>query len=541
MDALGNDRTPTRSNLMRFCRLSTIFLLAVSILGCGKKEPRADIVIINGAEPQSLDPAIITGQPDGRAAGALFEGLTRLNPKTATAEPAIAERWDVSTNGKLYTFHLRKNAKWSTGAPITSEDFIYSWRRVVDPLTASEYAGQLFFVQNAEEISMGKIKDLSQLGVRAIDTHTLRVELNAPCPFFLDLCAFRTLSVVPRAAIEKHGDRWLLTPPVPTSGPYALESWRIRDKIRIRKNPYYWDAANVQNEIIDLLPIDQQTTALSLYTTGQVDIIWDKGLVPNELLDVLRNRPDMHTFDYLGTEFIRYNVTKKPFDDPRVRKALALAIDKQRLVDKITKGGEKIASSYTPPGTAHYLPPAGLGHDPSLAKKLLAEAGFPNGKGFPNFIYLTSNTKTSVQLAVEIQEMWQRELGIHCEIAQKEWKVYLTDQSELNYDVSRSGWVGDYNDPNTFLDMFMSNNGNNRTGWKNPRYDQLMRDANQITDLNRRAEMLRDAETLLVHDDLPIIPLFFRTGVNFFDPAKFEGIYFNLLDEHPLWPIRRKR
>ena len=541
MHAPGKILLPTRAKRMPFFGVCAALILAVHFLGCSKIEPRADIVIINGAEPQSLDPAIITGQPDGRAAGALFEGLTRLNPKTASAEPAIAKSWDISTNGKVYIFHLRTNAAWSTGSPITSEDFVYSWRRVIDPLTASEYAGQLFFVQNAEDINMGKLKDLSQLGVQTIGPHTLRVELNAPCPFFLDLCAFRTLSVVPRTAIIKHGDRWLLTPPVPTSGPYTLESWRIRDKIRVRKNPYYWDATNVQNNVIDLLPIDQQTTALSLYMTGKVDIIWDKGLVPNELFDALRSRPDMHTFDYLGTEFIRFNVTKKPFDDPRVRKALALVIDKQRLVDKITKGSEKIASSYTPPGTANFLPPTGLGHDPTLGKKLLADAGFPNGKGFPNFIYLTSNSKTSVQLAVEVQEMWQRELGIHCEIAQKEWKVYLTDQSGLNYDVSRSGWVGDYNDPNTFLDMFMSNNGNNRTGWNNPRYDQLMRDANQITDLKRRAEMLREAETLLVHDDLPIIPLFFRTGVNFFDPAKFTGIYFNLLDEHPLWPISRKR
>lgn len=510
------------------------------LAGCVRREAPADIVILNGAEPESLDPAIITGQPDHRIVMSLFEGLTRLTPDKAVPEPALAERWEISPDGRIYTFHLRSNLVWSTGDPIRAEDVVYSWRRAVDPATASDYAGQLFFVKNAEAINTGKLKDLTQLGIHALDDHSVRVELVAPTPFFLDLCAFQTLAVVPRRAIEKHGDRWLMKPPVPTSGPYTLDFWRIHDKIRLRKNPLHWDAAHIQNTVVDFLPIDNATTALTLYETGQADVIWDKNLVPNELLDVLQHRPDFHNFDYLGTYFVRFNVTRKPFNDVRVRKALALCLDKRRIVEKITRGGEKVASCLTPPGTANYEPPEGLGHDPELARRLLAEAGFPGGQGFPTFNYLYNTAELHKQVAIEMQQMWKRELGINMELRQTEWKVYLAAQSQLDYDTSRSSWVGDYNDPNTFLDMFMSNNGNNRTGWKNPQYDELMRQANTLTDRTRRAKLLRQAETLLVKEDAPIAPLFFYVGVNIFDPRKIEGIYFNILDEHPAYAIRKK-
>jgi oligopeptide transport system substrate-binding protein len=517
--------------------LTAVFSLVVT--GCTHSEPRADLVIINGAEPESLDPAIVTGQPDGRVAGALFEGLTRLDPIHATPQPALAERWEVSQDGTVYTFYLRTNAAWSTGEPITADDVVYSWRRVADPATASDYSGQLYFVKNAEAINAGKLKDLTQLGVHAADPHTLRVELVAPTPFFLDLCAFRTLAVVPRKWIERHGDHWLMEQPLPVSGPYMLEFWRIRDRIRVRKNPRHWDAANVRNRVVDLLPIDNATTALTLFLSGQADIVWDKNLIPTELVDVLRQRPDFHTFDYLGTYFIRFNLTRKPFDDARVRKALSLVIDKQRIVEKITKAGEKPASCLTPPGTANYEPPEGTRYDPGLARKLLSEAGFPGGKGFPAFHYLYNTAELHKQIAVELQQMWKQELGIEMEPRQTEWKVYLAAQSQLDYDTSRSSWIGDYNDANTFLDMFMSNNGNNRTGWKNPLYDELVRTANATRDKSRRAQLLREAETLLVREDMPIVPLFFYVGLNFWNPQKIDGVYNNLLDEHPIYAIRK--
>ncbi len=499
------------------------------------------MIIVNGAEPESLDPAIITGQPDARVVLSLFEGLTRYDPRTGKGIAGLAERWDISPNGQVYTFHLRSNIVWSTGEPITAHDFVYSWLRALDPYTASDYAGQLFFLENAEEYNSGQLKDPSLVGVHAVDEHTLRVNLKTPCLFFLDLCAFQTLAVVPRKAIDAYGDRWIMRRPLPVSGAYLLEDWRIHDKIRIRKNPRYWDAANTRNEIVDILPVDSASIAMNLYLTGQADIIWDKSVLPTELLDVLIKRPDCHSFPFLGNYFVRMNLTRKPLDDVRVRKALALSIDKSHLVERICRAGEKPATHFTPDGIAHYAPPTGLGYDPDHARQLLSEAGYRDGRNFPVLEYMFNSSRQNEQIAIELQGMWRKELGIRVELRQVEWKVYLVAQSGLDYDLSRSSWIADYNDPNTFLDMWTSHNGNNRTGWKNPDYDKLLQQANSQTDIDQRARLLAEAETLLVREALPVLPLFYYVGIVFFDERTIDGIYPNVIDEHPIAAIARLR
>jgi oligopeptide transport system substrate-binding protein len=519
-------------------------VLCVPLTGCVPAEQRADITILNGAEPVSLDPAIIVGQADMRVVQGLFEGLTRLDPKTSRPIPGLAERWEISPDGKIYTFHLRTNLLWSTGEPIRADDIVYSWLRALNPATASEYAGQLFYLKNAEDFSAGKIKDPALVGVHAVDPFTIRVELNHPTAFFLDLCAFPTLYVVPRQAIEKYGDRWLKAKPLPSSGPYELVYWHLNDKVRLKKNPRYWDAANTQSDIIDILPVGSANVAINLYEHAEADVVWDAQLIPSELLDVLLKRPDFHTFNYLGTYFVRFNVTKKPFDDPRVRKALALAVDKKRIVEKITKGGEQTASHLVPGGTANYDSPDGLDYNPVLARKLLAEAGYPDGKKFPQFQYLFNasaggGSKIHEKVAVELQQMWRDELGINMELRQTEWTAYLSAQTQLDFDLSRSSWIGDYDDAQTFLGMFTSNDGNNRTGWKNPGYDELIRKANDEPDLQARGKLFQQAETILVRDELPIIPLYFYVGINYFDTNKIQGIYPNILDNHPLQYIRK--
>lgn len=539
-------RKARRAYLLRPSCLAVLFLLSLLSTGCLSREPKPDFVILNGAEPESLDPAIVTGQPDMRVASALFEGLTRTDPKSGSPIPSLAETWELSADKCTYTFHLRPNVRWSTGDPITAADVLYSWQRTLAPATASDYAGQLFYLKNAEAFNQGQLKDPFQLGVQTLDPHTLRVELTHPTAFFLDLCALPALAVVPRQTIEKYGDRWLTARPLPVSGAYQLDFWRLNDKIRLRKNPYYWEAPNTQNNLVDILPVGLPTAALDLYLTGAADIVWDKELVPSELIDTLLQRPDFHPFDYLATYFIRFNVTRKPFTDPRVRRALALAIDKRRIVEKITKAGEKIASHLTPPGIPHYHPPQGLGYDPDAARRILAEAGYPGGRGFPSFHYMFNaaaggSAKTHQKIGVEIQQMWQRELGIHVELRQVENKVMLASQSALDYDSSRSSWVGDYNDPNTFLDLFMSHNGNNRTGWQNPRYDQLLEEANAQTDPAAREKLLQAAESILVRDELPIVPLFFYRGVSYYDSTKITGIYPNLIDQHPINAIHKSQ
>jgi oligopeptide transport system substrate-binding protein len=529
-----------------FCRARLLFISCGGLLfltflaGCTQREPPADLTIINNAEPESLDPAIITGQPEFRIVIGLFEGLTRLDPKTARAIPGLAENWQISPDGKIYTFHLRTNLVWSTGEPICADDVVYSWIRSLSPATASDYAGQLFYLKNGEDFNAGKIKDPSLVGIHAPDPFTVRVELNHPTTFFLDLITAPIFSVVPRQTIEKYGDRWLMAKPLPVSGAYGLAAWRLNDKVRLKKNPLYWDATNTQSEIIDLLPVGSPHAALNLYEHGQADIVWDKELIPSELLDVLLKRADFHTFDYLGSYFIRINVTKKPFDDPRVRRALSLAVDRERIVRKITRAGETPAFHLVPDGTANYLPPEDDSYNPVLARKLLAEAGYPGGENFPRFEYMFNapagggGGKIHENIAIELQQMWRNELGIQMDLRQLEWTVYLSAQSQLDYQLSRASWVGDYNDPQTFLGMFTSNDGNNRTGWKNPQYDSLIEKANEQADLPAREKLFQQAETMLTRDEMPIIPLYFYVGINYFDTNKITGIYQNILDDHPL-------
>jgi oligopeptide transport system substrate-binding protein len=521
--------------VFRCWRVAWVLLL---LMGCTGSERKADLVIINGPDPETLDPALATGIEDLRVVAALFEGLTRNDPVTSRAIPGLAERWEISPDGCVYTFHLRDNLMWSPGDPITADDVVYSWLRALNPLTAAEYAGQLFYVKNGEAYLNGKIKDPGRVGVHALDLKTVRVELNHPTPFFLDLCAFQTLAVVPRKLIDKYGEDWMRARPLPTSGPYLLDQWRLNDKIRLVKNPYYWDAAHTRSAIIDLLPISAPGTALNLYQTGDADIIWDRDNVPYELTDLLSKRPDYHTFKYLGTYFIRCNTTRPPFNDVRVRKAFALAIDKRRLTERVLRDGEQPADHLVPDGTANYDPALGLGCAPAEGRRLLAEAGYPGGKGFPPVDYLFDSSsgggKIHQKMGVEMQHMWEEQLGVHVELKQMEKRVYLAAQSSLDYDLTRSTWVGDYDDPNTFLDLFRGNNGNNRTGWKNARYDELMDRANQEVDLRKRALLLKQAETILVRDEAVIIPIYFFAGFNYYDPAKVKGIFSNMLDEHPM-------
>lgn len=515
------------------------------LAGCLHPEPPPDLVIVNGAEPESLDPAIVTGVAEMRITKALFEGLLRLNSQTARPEPALAEQWVMSPDRKVYTFYLRINLSWSTGEPITTADVVYSWRRALDPATAADYAGQLFCIRNAEPYYLGRIKDPDQLGIRALDPFTLRIELEYPLAFFPDLCCFPTLAVVPRQTCARFGDRWLSARPLPSSGAYQLDSWRLNDRVRLRRNPRYWDNARTRNELVDLLPISSPNTALNLYETGVADIVWDKDLVPTELLDILLKRPDFHTYPYLGASFYRFNVTRAPLNDPRVRRAFGLATDRQRLVSKLTRAGEKPIAHLVPDGVANYESPPGLAYNPHEARRLLAAAGFPEGRGFPRLQYAYyaaagGGSQMPGKIAIELQQMWQETLGIAVELRQIERKVFFSAQSRLDFDLSASSWIGDYNDANTFLDLFTSHSGNNRTGWKNARYDGLIREANSEVDATRRAALFREAESLLVEKDVPIVPLYSYVGFNYFDPQKIEGLSQNLLDEHPIQLIHRR-
>lgn len=520
-------------------RLAACALLLAA--GCSRSEPRAEFVLDNGAEPETLDPAYMTGQLEGRLAYALFEGLTSYTA-AGLPQPGVAERWDISPDQLTYTFHLRADARWSDGARVTAGDFARSWRRVLTPATGSPYAYQLWCVKNGKRFNEGALADFAEVGVRARDDSTLEVTLQESTPYFLDLCANKTLLPVPGPAVERWGDAWIKPGHIVGNGAFLLETWRLNDRIRLRKNPSYWNRAQVRLASVDVLPISQPNVALNFFASGAVDLLMDKGLMPVTLMGELRRKPYFHAAPFLGNMFLRFNCARPPFADPRVRQAFALVMDKRLITEKITRAGEIPADSLVPPGTAGYQPPAtALKHDPARARALLAAAGYPGGAGFPAVSFLYNDYDVNRYIGVELQAMVARDLGVQISLRPQENKVYLKTLSTLDYDFARSSWIGDYNDPNTFLDMWLAGGGNNRTGWSNPAYDALIAQAAREPEQERRFDLFRRAEHLLISEETVICPLYYYVGIQLYDGTKWGGIEPNVIDEHPIKAIYRKR
>jgi len=522
---------------MRLCLLATTLLLAA----CGASRERADLVFINGAEPQSIDPSLVTDQVGMRIASALFEGLCRID-EAGHSQPGMAEKWEVSADAKTYTFHLRPGIVWSNGDPVTAMDFVDSWKRVLTPATGADYASQLFIVRGAREFYDGdKHDDFSSVGAAAVDTQTLRVDLVNPTPYFIDLCSFATLSPVHLPTIATHGTAWARPGRIVCNGAYLLEDWRLDERILLRKNPRYWDAANVGMKTVEVLPVSEPNTAVNYFLTGQADLIMDKGMVPVALAGKLKEQPWFHTGPFLGSWFVRFNTTKPPFNDARVRKAFSLAIDRRRITEKVTQMGETGAWSLTPPGTGRdYQPPEGPGFHPEEARRLLAEAGYPGGRGLPLVDYLYFPKPVELSIAVELQAMWQEHLGVTVNLSKQEWKIYLDSMNKLEYSLCRSSWVGDYNDPNTFMEMFTGSSGNNRTGWQSAAYDKLIADAAAEADVAKRNTLFQTAERMLISDEAVILPGYYYVGVQFYHADRLQGVQANLIDDHPFRAMRWK-
>ena len=526
-----------RSLPFRFTSLRLVTAVcALALSACGDRTTApADLVFINGAEVGSLDPAQVSAQVDGRVVTSLFEGLMRYNSQ-GRAEPGVSLEPSVSPDGLTYTFPFRDTARWSNGEPVTSRDFMLSWNRFLRPATAADYASIFYCIKNAEAYNTGTITDFNEVGVKAPDDRTLVVTLENPVPYFKDLIAFMAFCPIHVPTFEKLGATYFKPGQLVGNGPYQLKEWRLNDRIRLERNPTYWDAANVKMASVDVLPIDNPSTAVNLFLTGGSDLMMDKGLIPNALADELRKKPYFHHKPFLATWFIRFNAKRKPYDDPRVRKALTLVLDRDRIVNAVTRLGEVPAFTITPPGTGdNYQPPAGLHPDITEAKRLLAAAGFPDGRGFPvlSFLY-PSKFPSDRGIAVELQSMWQRHLGITVALTSEEYKTYLDSQKKVDYDVCRSSWVGDYNDPNTFLDMFLTTSGNNRTGWSSAAYDALIALAAAEADATKRYAILKQAETQLIETECVIAPVYHYVGVQFYQPEFLGGVEANLIDEHPL-------
>lgn len=501
-----------------FLLAGLLTVLALMVAGCGgqggTQGASNQVIRFNvGAEPQTLDPAKATGIPDATIINAMFEGLTRYGADNKPG-PGIAESWTVSPDGKTYTFKLR-DAKWSNGDPVTAQNFVDGWLRALNPNTQSEYAYQLWYIKGAEEYNKGTggAKDVA---VRAVDDHTLQVVLKAPAPQFLGLTSFETLMPIDSKVVKEHPD-WAASPAnYIGDGPYKMVSWQHNQVIKCVKDPNYWDAANVKLAKLDFYLVDNNTTGYNMFKTGQVDFQYN---VPVQEIPGLKANPDFKIMPQAATYFYRFNVTKKPFNDPRVRRALALAIDRQAIVRDVARGGQLPAYALIPPGFKDadgkdFRQNGGnyFQEDVAAAKKLLADAGYPDGRGFPDVSIMYNTNDQHKAIAEAIQAMWKKNLNINVQLHNEEWQTYLNDMQKLNYDIARAGWVPDYLDPMTFADMFVTNGGNNETGWSNKGYDALITKAKTTDAGNPKARMadMHNAEKLLM-DRMPIMPIYFYT------------------------------
>jgi oligopeptide transport system substrate-binding protein len=485
----------------------------------------------NGTEPQTLDPGIMTGVPESRLAYQLFEGLTNHNPEDLSPEPGVAESWELSEDGLTWTFYLRKNAKWSDGTPITAETFKYSWLRALSPETASQYAQFLWDIENAEQYTSGEITDTSLVGIEVVNDYELKVRLKTPVGYFLHLTCFSTFYPVPQHIIEKYGnEQWYKKENIVSNGAFIVKEWIPQNRMELVPNPQYWDREKVKLDKIIVYPYEDGNTSLEMYLNGELD--WTT-TVPVQRMDEMKDKDDFHNSPYLGTYYYRFNVLRAPFDDVRVRKALAMTIDRNRIVRYITKAGEKPAYSFVPPTIPGWTYRSELKEDIEEAKRLLAEAGYPNGEGFPKMTLLYNTSDRHKPIAEAIVQMWKENLGIDMAIENQEWQVYLDLVHNLDYDIARAGWIGDYVDPNTFSDMMTTDNGNNNTGWSNERYDELVLKLGKYeTDPEQRYKYFEEAEAILM-EELPIIPIYSYMIQWMLNP-QVEGIYGNIRDVHPL-------
>lgn len=480
----------------------------------------------NGAEPRSLDPQLNVAYTDSLICQALFEGLVLIDGTTGEPVPGVAERWEVAEDGLTWTFHLRGDARWSNGDPVTSRDFAYAFRRNLSPAFASEYSYMLWVIRGAEGYNRReeegfpeelKVRDFAQVGVETPDDRTLRLTLASPVPYLLGLIVHDSWFPVHRGTIEAHGaidaraTGWDRPGSHVGNGPFRLAEWRTNDVIRVVRNEHYWDAANVGVNEIRFYPIEDAASEERSYFAGQLHMTYK--LLPESIEVHRRARPaELVIEPWLETWFLRVNVTRPVLRDRRVREALSLAIDREAIVESVTRGGQEPAFFYTPPGTGGYTSPVRLEYDPDVARARLAEAGFPGGRGLPRFTVLFNTDPENRRILEAIQEMWRRELGVEVELANMEFKTYIDAQRRLDYDISRSRWIGDYPDPDTFLGMYVTGGGNNDTGFADPAYDALIARARTLPSGPARTAVLGEAESLLMRE-LPVIPVFFGNRV----------------------------
>src|SRR5450830_1189951 len=503
-----------------------------------------------GEEPTTIDPPVSVAMAETYVEFQVFDGLTRLDNKNAP-QPAIAKSWTISKDGKTYLFTLR-DASWTDGTPVTADDFEYAWKRALSPELAAENAYRMYMIYGSEafntSIKVGskyyaqavdakgnpltktvggkvvpvpnmakEINPSKNVGVKALDAKTLKVYLQVPISYFFTVTAMSFMVPVCKAVVSTNAKWASDVKTYVTDGPFTLTQWSHNDKMVFEKNPTYWDRDKVKLTKITYLMVEDESTALSMYQAGQLDAAVS---VPSSELPKLVASGDVKILPSLATYLYMFNTTKKPFNDVRVRKALTLAINRHQITTSITKGGQVPALGMVSNGIPDALPGSDFrtvggsylkDNDIATAKALLAQAGYPNGKGFPAFTLLFNTSDQHKSIAEAVQQMWKKNLGITCTLRSEEWGVYLDDEASLNYDVVRRSPTADYMDPNTFLELFVTGNGRNMTGYSNKAYDALIAKEKATVDPKARMAVLHAAEKILM-TDMPIAPVYFYTN-----------------------------
>ncbi len=509
--------------------VAALALLALVAAGCRPRQTSADagrasrtLLVGNGAEPGDLDPQLATAFIEFNILLALGEGLSSIDEQTGKPVPAAASAWDVSADGLRYTFHLRPEAKWSNGAPVVAADFLFSYERILRPALGSEYAYMLYPVRGAEAFNTGKSADFATVGFSAPDPHTLVVELASPTPYFLGLVAHQAWfpvhppTILKFGAIDQRGTAWTRPENFVGNGPYRLAVWARHDRVEVERHPHYRGGATAGVQRVVFFPTESAATDEAAYRAGQRHVTYD--LAPERIATYRAQTPSPLRVDpLLETRYLRFNTTRPPFDDARVRRALALAIDRESIASRVLQGSRLPAAHFVPPGAGGFQSQTRQPHDPAAARELLAQAGFPGGKGLRKFELTYSPAAITPQTLEAVQAMWKKELGVEVALLAQDFKVYLEGMKSLAYDIAGARWIGDYDDPNTYLDMYLTGGGNNQTGWSNATYDKLIAQAAATSDPAARFALFQQAEKLLL-DEAPIAPVLFGARVQLVRP-----------------------
>lgn len=522
---------------MKTGRLKKLFavvlatVLSVSVLaGCGSSSNSStgsdsgaaakELNFNIGADLKTLDPALNQAVDGGIVIENLFEGLYKPDDNMQPV-PGIAESYDLSDDQMTYTFHLRKDAKWSNGDPVTAGDFEYAWKRVLDPETAAEYAYQMMYLAGAEEYNAGT-GSADDVGVKAVDDYTLEVKLTAPCSYFLDLTSFPCYFPVDKKVVESNSDWATKADSYVSNGAFKLTDYKIKDGLVLEKNENYYNKDAVTLDKLNIKFVSDPTSAWASYKSGKFDMIYE---VPKAEVPAGKENGSVTIVPLLGTYYYSVNVTDKvaqidpnaakALSDKNVRTALNLALDREAIVN-ITKSGKTPATSFVPVGLPgvdgkdfkdkDYFPAKG---DVAKAKQLLADAGYKDGNGLPQIVLLYNPEKDEhATIAQAVQQMWKENLGIDVQLQSQEWKVFQQTRNDKNFEIARDAWVGDYNDPMTFMDMLEAKSGQNNSGYNNPEYDKLVDAAKVEIDANKREELLHQAEDMLM-EDMPVLPIYY--------------------------------